>query len=167
MDEKQILKMVGETLTNKKKPVTIDIPVRNSIHKKLMDWGWLPKTKTYMISPILVGNRYRVSSVAIGLPDDTFDNGVLDFAKAWQAVNDHTEDFIYIVAVCIQNREKEPSNRLLKKLRWINDEDFFKLLDVSLTQAGLPSFMKSIVLIKGQSVLNVPEPAVIPAKEQE
>lgn len=159
----------GDTITEKSTPVNISIRPKNWIHKILMKKGFMKSERVYDITPILVGNRKRVSAIAVRLPKDTFENGKLNLVKAWQAINDHTDDFLTVVAICIENRKQEPSKELINKLRWMPDEEFMKLLDASLTMAGVPNFMKSIVWISGQSVLNVPEPipTAKPAKEQD
>jgi len=153
----QALSLVGEVITEKSKSVTIKVKPDNLIEKLLMKIGLMKTERVFEISPILVGNRYRVSSVANKIPEDLFDKGRISETKAWKAVQEYTDYFIYIVAVCIQNNKKEPSKALLKYLRWVEDREFFDLLDKSLTLAGVELFMKSIILIKGQSVLNVPE----------
>lgn len=167
MQEQDILRKVGEALTQKDKTIEIEIKPAGKLQKLLMKKGFLKSKKVFKISPILVGNRYRVSAVAVNLPKDIFQNGKVNLTKAWEAIQKHTDDFIYIVGVCVQNTEKEPSKRLLRSLRWMDDQQFLKILDASLSQAGVTSFMNSIVLISGASVLNVEEPAANPAQEQE
>lgn len=169
MDINDILSKAGDAITEKSTPVTIKIRPKNWLHKLLIKKGFMRPEVIYDITPILVGNRERVSSIAVKLPKDTWANGKLNTMKAWQAVNEHTKDFIYVVAVCIENKPSEPSKALIEKLRWMPDDEFMKLLDASLTMANVPSFMRSIIWISGQSVLNVPEsiPTVKPAKEQD
>jgi hypothetical protein len=169
MNIQDTLSLAAETVTEKPKEVPVKIHPKNWLHKFLMKKGFMKSIKIYEISPILVGNRKRVSSIAVKLPKDTFEGGILNTMKGWQAAFDHTDDYLYLVAVCIENKKAEPSKALIEELRWIPDPEFMKLLDASLTMAGLPNFMKSIVWISGQSVLNVPEPekTVIPAKEQD
>ncbi|WP_133575170.1 hypothetical protein [Pedobacter metabolipauper] len=169
MNIQDTLSLAADTLTEKTKQVEITIRPKNWLHKYLIKKGFMKSTKIFEITPILVGNRKRVSSIAVRLPKDSWDNGILNTMKAWKAVDDHTDHFIYVVAVCIENRKAEPSKALIEELRWMPDPEFMKLMDASLTMAGLPNFMKSIVWISGQSVLNVPEPenTVKPAKEQD
>ncbi|RQO70289.1 hypothetical protein DBR43_19910 [Pedobacter sp. KBW06] len=167
MKEQELLRKVGEALTQKDKTIEIEIKPAGRLQKLLMKKGFLKSKKVFKISPILVGNRYRVSAVAVNLPKDIFQNGKMNLTKAWEAIQKHTDDFIYVVGVCIQNTEKEPSRKLLRSLRWMDDQQFLKILDASLSQAGVTSFMNSIVLISGASVLNVEEPAANPAPEQE
>lgn len=167
MQEKDILSLVASTLTEEAKTIEIDIVPSTWLQKLLIKKGFLKSKKVYSIKPILVGNRYRISSVANRLPGDTFENGKLNLSKAWEAIEAHTEDFIYVVAVCIQNDRNAPSKRLLESLRWMDDKEFLKILDASLSQVGVTSFMNSIILIKGANVLNVQDPDVTPAAEQE
>ena len=133
-----------------------------------MKIGLMKRQRVFEIYPILVGNRKRISANAcFVLPENLFTDGVLDISKAWEVINKRTDDFVYIVATCIQNNKKEPSKHLIDFLMWIDDQQFFKILDQSLSLAGIESFMKSIILIKGSNVLNVPELAVIPATDPE
>ncbi len=163
----QALGFAGEVITEKSKSVTIIVRPGNLIEKVLMKIGWMKTERVFEISPILVGNRLRVSALANKIPNNLFENGRISETKAWQAIQDYTDHFIYIVAVCIQNNKKEPSRHLLEYLRWIDDRQFFQLLDKSLSLAGIELFMKSIILIKGASVLNVPEKVAMTVTDRE
>lgn len=158
---------VGEVFTEKPKTVTIELRPLNWIECVLMKIGLMKRQRVFKIYPILVGNRKRISTNAsFVLPENLFIDGELDLEKAWQVVNERTADFVYIVATCIQNNRKEPSKHLIDFLMWIDDQQFYNILDHSLSLAGIESFMKSIILIKGSNVLNVKEkvakPAMIP-----
>lgn len=168
MTELELLQQEGETVTEKSKTITISNRPKNGIEKLLMKIGLMKRERVFEISPILVGNRLRISARAcFDVPENLFVDGILDLEKAWPVIKSRTDDFIYIVAVCIQNNRNEPSKRLLEYLRWTSDEEFFNILDKSLSMAGLKSFMHSIILIKGSSVLNVQEKDVTPVMDPE
>lgn len=163
----QALAKVARVFTEKSDPVIVPISPSNFLQRILMKVGLMKSRKVFNINPILVGNRFRVSEVANLIPNDLFENGRISETKAWKAIQDHTDHFIYIVAVCIQNNKKEPSKALMDYLRWIDDRQFFELLDKSLSLAGIELFMKSIILMKGANVLNVPEKAASHAADPE
>lgn len=167
MEKEDILKMVGETVAQSSKPVVFKIKPKNRLHRYFMKKGLMKSELIFDIQQITVGNRWRFSSKAIKLPKDTFENGKLNLLKAWEAVHNHTDDFLYIAAVCIQNDDREPSKSLIKNLRRLPEGKFLELLELSLNKSGVINFMKSIVLIIGESVLNVQDLDVIPVKDQE
>lgn len=157
-----ILAQVGKTVIQQPKTVEVDIRPTNWLQKLLMKKGFLESKKVFTIHQISVGNRFKISPIALKIPDGLFSSKVEE-GELWKAINDHTEDLIYVVAVCIQNREKEPSKALLKFLRSIDDAKFYELLDASLSMAGVPNFTKSIILIRGQNVISAKDADVTPA----
>lgn len=154
---------VGEVYTEKSKTVTIELRPLNWTESLLMKIGLMKRQRVFEIYPILVGNRKRISTNAsFVLPENLFIDGELDLEKAWKVINERSDDLVYIVATCIQNNRKEPSKHLIKFLTWIDDQQFYNILDKSLSLAGIESFMRSIILIKGSNVLNVQEKVATP-----
>jgi hypothetical protein len=158
----KILAEVGRTVVQQPKTVEVDIRPKNWLQKLLIKKGFLKPNKVFTIYPILVGNRFRISTVALNIPDAIFSPNVEE-GEIWKAIKDHTNDLIYVVAVCIQNNKKEPSKALLDYLRWIDDAKFYELLDASLSMIGVPNFTKSIILIRGQNVISGKDADVTPA----
>jgi hypothetical protein len=167
IEQLESLIKAGEAITEKSELITVIIKPKNWFEKLMMKVGLMKRVKVFEISPILVGNRFRVSTVALKISNDIFTDGKVDVNKCWEAIRLHTDDYLYVVAVCIQNNKNEPSKALIEYLRWLPDNQFFRLLNTSLSMAGLPSFMSSTLLIKGSNVLTAPEKDAIPAKEQE
>lgn len=149
---KNILAQVGKTVIQQPKSVEVEIKPKNWLQKLLMKKGFLKSKKVFTIYPISVGNRFKISPIALKIPEGLFSQKVEE-GELWKAIKDHTEDLIYVVAVCIENRRREPSKALLNFLRSIDDEKFYELLDASLSMAGVPNFTKSIILIRGQNVI--------------
>ncbi|KEQ31184.1 hypothetical protein N180_02750 [Pedobacter antarcticus 4BY] len=166
MDKKEILRLVGESNTDLPKEFIVNIRPFGIFQRLLMKIGVMKKQRVLEISPILVQNRWRVSTKAVGLPEDLFVNGTFQLNKAWATIKDHNEDFIYIVATCVQNDKREPTKALKDFIRWLPENIFLDMLDVSLSMAGVPNFMNSIILINGSNVLNVKEPDASPATTQ-
>jgi hypothetical protein len=153
----KILSQVGKTVVQEPKIVEVNIKPKNWLQKLLIKKGFLPSKKVFTIYPVLVGNRLRISSKALNIPDGLF-SSQMEEGEIWKAILAHTDDLIYAVAVCIQNNKKEPSKGLLNYLRWIDDAKFYELLDASLSMANVPNFTKSIILIRGSNVISAPEP---------
>jgi len=167
IEQLEALIKVGETITDKSETVTLIIKPKNVFEKLLMRIGLRKRIKVFEISPILVGNRYRISSIALRITQDIFTDGKIDINKCWKAIRQHTDDYLYVVALCIQNNKKEPSKALIEYLRWLPDAEFYRLLNASLSMASIPGFMNSTLLIKGSNVLSVPEKVAKPAKDQD
>jgi hypothetical protein len=168
LEEAIAAREVGEAFSDKPKAVTITIRPLNWKERLLMKIGLMERQRVFKIYPILVGNRKRVSANAsFVLPADLFTDGLLDIGKAWPVIQERTDDLIYVVATCIQNNREEPSKHLIDFLTWIDDVQFYNILDKSLSMVGVQSFIKSIILMKGSSVLNVKDPVAITAPELE
>jgi hypothetical protein len=159
---KAILAQASKAVIQQRKPIEIDIKPTNWLQKLLMKKGFLKSKRVFEIAPILVGNRYRISGVALKIKAGIFSPGFTN-EELWKAIQEHTDDLIYVVAVCIQNNKKEPSKGLLNYLRWIDDDKFFELLDASLAMLGVVNFTKSIILIGGQNVITAKDADVTPA----
>lgn len=157
-----ILAQVGKTVIQQPKTIEVEIRPKNRLQKLLMKKGFLKSKRVFTIYPISVGNRFRISPIALKIPERLFSKQVEE-GELWKAIKDYTEDLIYVVAVCIENRRKEPSKALLNFLLSIDDEKFYELLDASLSMAGVPNFTKSIILIRGQNVITAKDADVKPA----
>lgn len=153
MDENEIYKKAAESFTEKPTlEVEVNIEPENRWHKLLMLLRIKPKTIKYTLRPTLVGNRVRIASRALLFPKEAFKSGnVLN--ELWELSIDNNEDLIYIAAVALQNDRNEPSEFLLKELKWVDDKVLFGILDKSLSQIDLQSFMKSTILIVGTEMM--------------
>lgn len=154
MIEKDILSLAVDTLTEKPLKVSIAVKPNSKLDIMLMKLGLKKKVISYTIRPLVVGNRKRISVRSLRIPNDFLKDGLV---KALMDT-EYIEDCIYAVAVGIQNNRYEPSNRLLKFVEFqFNDTDLYNVLDAIFGKIDLQSFTKSIILIKGSNVLNVPE----------
>ena len=155
-----ILSSAVDTLTEK--PVTIEVPVKpnGKLDRFLMKLRLKKKTISYVIRPLRVGNRKRIASRSLHIPDDFLKQGLVKALMDPQFI-DHC---IYAVAVGIQNNRDEPTDALLKFVEFqFDDTDIYTALDAMFGRIDLGSFTKSIILIKGSNVLNVPEADVMSA----
>jgi hypothetical protein len=157
-----ILAEVGKAIIQEPKTVEIDIKPTTWLQKLLMKKGFLKSKKVFTIDQISVGNRLRVSTRALKIPDGLFSK--FDQGEVHGAIKDYTDDLIYVVAACIENKEKEPSKALMRFLRWeTTDAKFYELLDASLSMLNVPNFTKSIILIRGSNVISAKDADVTSA----
>jgi hypothetical protein len=126
--------------------------------KVLIKYGRKQKPKEFHefeIRPMLVGNRYRISTRVEGIPEEVLKT---DFVKLLMTPAYITIG-IYCAAVGIQNDEHEPDEELLNIIRYqFDDTDLFHALDKIFKTIAVKDFINSIILMKGTSVLNVQEP---------
>lgn len=165
MPQKNVLSRVGEVITDQSKSLTINIVPANFIHQLLIGMRLMKSTITYKITPILVGNMFRVSTRAVKIPKVLFTQEY-DIADIHEVADSYKEDLLYILAVCIQNNRDEPSSQLLNSLKWMKQSEFSTLLEYALLELGIRDFMKSIILIRGANVITAKDADVKPAKVQ-
>jgi len=158
MEEQEILSKAAEAVIGKHSGIEInfDVEPKNLLDKVLLRLKLRkPKTLNYQLKPLLVGNRLRIAAKAVNFPKS------FDFTHWMQLIYDtslrYNEDLIYITAVCIQNDRYEPSQVLLRELKWLNDSEFRRILDLALSQLDMQSFIQSIILISGADVLSAKE----------
>jgi hypothetical protein len=158
MEEKVLITHSTDILTAKPVFIQIDCYPQNWWERLLVRCQLRPVQKVYELRPILVGNMYRIASVVNQLPADLME-GDLNTAIR-QAVTQHVDKVIYVVAVGLQNNKKEPKKELLATIR-----NEFTALDMALVmehimaQLNLGSFLHSIVLAKGMNILTKTSPA--------
>lgn len=136
-------------IDQKLKAEFVDIPLipKNIIDRLLIRCKIKKKVARYALRPMLVGTRVRIAQRARSIPEINLGNNNTDaFMKASVSTKN---DLGYIAAVAIQNNRNKPSKILLDRLRHIDDDLFFQILEKSMSTMQVESFMKSIALIKG------------------
>lgn len=150
IDEKDILSRAAKSFADESlQKVILPVEPKTRLGRILTNLG-LRKRKelVYHLRKIKVGNRKRIAARAVKLPSDIFSSSNI-IRSFFHAGNDFTDDLIYITAVALQNDRHEPSEELLDALRWLDDDDFFTILDKSLSTLNIQAFMSSIALIVG------------------
>lgn len=156
MEEKEILKGVAETITEKPKlTITIDVKSRTWLDRVL----FRPKARVFVVKPTTVASMLIVSGKA-GL----MNAGLIQAAQLSEenripallaAINANIRDVVFAVATIIQNNGEEPDKKLLKWL--LKHTDALDLAEIIVPVFGstyMQAFFNSIVLVKGtESVL--------------
>jgi hypothetical protein len=153
MLEQKIYENIAAAITDKPK-LTLDIAVRNRtwIDKILRR----PKVRTFKIYPCLTGNMYRIAGVASKLPEEV--TGLTEETVALSIMNTNFDDIVYIVAAIIQNNRKVPSQKLQNFIKDnFDNQDIFACIYAGLANANMSSFLNSIVLMRGSSLILKPQ----------
>ncbi|WP_256013108.1 hypothetical protein [Desertivirga xinjiangensis] len=154
MEEKNVLSNASGILTDSASDrLEFTIEPKTFLDKLLVKLRLKKKQiMSYELRPILVGNRYKIACKALNIPSSILESGIM--TAIMKGSHDHTDDFIYIAAVAIQNDRNEPSKELLEELRWVDDKTLAVLLDKALSTIDVQAFMKSIILILGAEILS-------------
>lgn len=159
----ETLSRVGDVLTEK--PIVRQVPIRpkNNFERFLMNIRLISNKRILTIYPISPGNVIRVASKVILIPDDILNQDVIKIL--FNGSYEHGDKLIYIAACAIQNDENEPTEELVKFLKYkTSNKIISEILDDVFFQLDTQSFIKSIILMRGLNVLNVPEQDVQNAK---
>lgn len=164
-EEKEILKKVSETVTEKPL-LTFDVDIKptgdfKKLHQWLIDRKLRPSKRYFIIKPQRVGNVYRIAGRAVSfnvdgliddkgnIPDELDKVGVLI-----KLMVDYGQDIFYIVAAAIQNDDQEPSEALIKIVRnEFEMLDLLKVLRVAVGNYNITAFIHTIALITGVDAL--------------
>jgi hypothetical protein len=161
IDENDVLKKVGEAITEK--PICIEF----NLDKPLTENG--EKVLKYSLKPIKVGNMYRIATQVRQIPDELLKELRIDaLSVIMDAIFDHIDKLIYIVAVGLQNNADEPDEGLIQLIRKEFDIiDIVKVYNAIMVQMNLKGFITSIILIKGADILKISDERKMSPKSQE
>jgi len=116
--------------------------------------GILPKSYKFEIYPLYLGTLAKISKIMVDMEfaekvtADTFQTtGIETMAK-------HTTDLLNVVALAIHNKESKPPKRISKILRkHATPTELLALITFVVTQMDVQDFMKSIISVKGMSLI--------------
>lgn len=116
--------------------------------------GIRPKTFKFVLYPIYLGTLQSISRIMV---DMEFAEKVTqeNFQKTGiETMAKHTEDLIQIIAIAIHNKEGKPNKRISKILRQhTTPTELLALLTYVVNQMDVSGFMKSIISVKGMSLI--------------
>lgn len=154
MDENKIIEQAVDTNTDKPFPVEITRKDLSAIDRLLILLRLEPAIYKFIVAPVTVGNFERIAKTVRQIPDDIFQKGLL--TGLMQVGDQHIDKYIYIVAVGLRNKKKEPSKRFLSllksELQW---QEIAYLYDQIMKRVGLLHFMNSTISIKGADILKM------------
>ena len=148
MEEKEILSAIADTFTDKPRH-EFEVPITNFTW---WDRILFRKKRKFTIYPCVVANSVRIAGRVVLLPDEIKQGDVgSDINKI---IHEHSRDIIYIVACAIQNNRYEPEKWLIDFIaNNFTNEQLYLPLYYSLDAVGMQSFLNTIVLAKGVTIL--------------
>lgn len=111
-----------------------------------------PTSRQFTIYKTRVCNMGRAASIAHLMPEITGNIATLEDLTgiAMPIIKAHRANILRLIACCIQNNHKEPSQLLIRFLdRNLNAEQMSEILGICLMNSGLQSFLSATMLIKG------------------
>lgn len=116
--------------------------------------GIMPKVYRFVLYPLYMGSLTKISKIMVDMEfaekvtkDNFQEIGIETMAK-------HTDDLIQIVSIAIHNKEGKPNKRISRILkRYTTPTELLALLTFVVNQMDVSSFMKSIISVKGMSLI--------------
>lgn len=113
-----------------------------------------PRVYKFVIYPIFLGTLEEISRIMVDMEfaekvtkENFQETGIETMAK-------HTSDLIEIVAIAINNNKGKPNKRISKILRQhVTPTELLALLTFVVNQMDVSNFMKSIISVKGMSLI--------------
>jgi hypothetical protein len=147
------LSAAGKALTEEPTRITITVTPINALHRKLQQWGLCKRKREYFLYPVKTGTLYRLSELLLSIDNKDFED-VEDLNKVYAAIMKHQKKLIRCIAIAIHNRKSLWTPMLEKTLlRELSVQDIFTIVLVVRKCMHTQSFISSIVLLKGASIL--------------
>jgi hypothetical protein len=113
-----------------------------------------PKTYKLHIYPLYLGTLTRISKILVDMnfAEKVTQNNFQEIGINTMAT--HTDDLIQLVSIAIHNKEGNPSKRVARILRrHTTPTELLALLTIVVRQMDVSNFMKSIISVKGMSLI--------------
>ncbi len=149
MNGNDIQKKAVAAMTGKTKKVTMRVNRLTWLHRLKLR----PKERGFQIGHLSPGNLMRISGLLLEIGFDA--NKPDAWREALRCMHQSMPDLIKICAIGISNCKEEPPEKLLEFIT--NDTDYPSVFNVFVaitSSLEIKSFMTSITLIKGVSLLN-------------
>lgn len=164
--EKETLQKVSDTTTDKPVTIEVDIYPQTRVQAFLQRWGVLPKKRVFLLKPIFLGTMLRISKLLLTLdmklPEKDGTPGFNHLEANYEAISQHAGTMAKIVALAIQNTEKEPDGKLERfVMNNFTSKEMMSVLIAVLNQMDLKNFMISIISVRGLNVLETRKAASV------
>jgi hypothetical protein len=151
----EVLSTVPGTYLEKPITLEVDIAPVSKWHAFLQRRGWSLIKQRYEIRPIYLGSLVKISELLLKIED-----GVLDsnnpLGTTYMVATKHSEDLARIIAIAIVNREKDPPESLVRRIKHnFTCTDLVKCLEIVLQQMNITGFMRSIISVRGMNLLKM------------
>jgi len=154
VNEDKVNKEVVDTILQEGIDFFIEYNAPNILRRR----GILPKSKKFVIRPLVMGTLIRVSKIMVDMKFTEKVSSENFTTQGMEMMAGHTNELIDIIALAIENRESRPNKRLTKLIRKnATPQEIVELINVVVSQMDVGNFMKSIISIKGVSLLQKEE----------
>lgn len=152
MERKDALRAAGAAITQKPVRITVTIPPSGKLHALAQFIGLMPKSQTFQVRPITLGNMIRISSLLVAIDDDIANT----IKKGFDSVTKYGDKIVEAVSIGLHNQKSEPPDYLKSFVaNNLTAPELADVLAVILKQLHIQDFINSIVLIKGLNVLDL------------
>lgn len=142
---------VTDTVLQQPVDITIKVNKQNLLHKLKI----LPKSKTFKVSPILMGTLLRISKIVDTIDSIDPNSQKQLFHLSLDLIATNTDKLIEVLALAITNTKAIPKSSLKDFLFWnLTADEMYNLLQIILGKMDVMPFTNSIILIRGVSLTN-------------
>ena len=149
-EERKVKKEAVDTLLQEGIDFFVDVD-RPGLLRRI---GIRPKVYKFVLYPIYLGTLERISQIMV---DMEFAEKVTkeNFQEVGiETMATHTDDLLDIVSIAIYNTEGKPNKRIKMILkRYTTPTELLALLTYVVAQMDVQGFMKSIISVKGMSLI--------------
>ncbi len=154
VDEKELKKKAIETLLQEGIDFFVDVDRPGPLRRLGLPFGIWPKSFKFVLYPIYLGTLQVISKIMVDMEfadqvtqENFQEKGIETMAK-------HTDDLLNIVSIAIHNKDGKPNKRIKKILKsHTTPTELLGLLTYVITQMDVSGFMKSIISVKGMSLI--------------
>lgn len=154
-EKKKILEQVPSTVFQEGVDFFIDVNNPGILHRL----GLKRKSRYFTIKPIFLGTLTAISGeiLQMGILDKkNLEENPFDFSL--EQVVKHREKLINIIALAIHNKPGNPPKELMKFLEHnLTVNEMLQVLNIVIRQMDVSNFIKSIISLRGMSLLNPEE----------
>ncbi|MEI5984436.1 MULTISPECIES: hypothetical protein [Sphingobacterium] len=130
--------------------LTIDRPLKRSLIDYILRREPKIKKESFEITSTKLGVRIRYAQIMRKMDSFTMSESVDMMSLGLFLSSEHVENLVYAMAVLVVNDPfKSPPKWLCEQLKKMNEVEFNLLKDVLLKALDMPSFIQSIVILKG------------------
>jgi len=127
---------------------TVEVAHPNLLHKLKI----CKPAQDFVIYPIKLGTLMKIARLLTGIRMDENNKNFLE--AGIKAIAEHKDKMVAIIGLAIENRNREPSRKLIK---FLNDNldasEALKLLTVVIKQMDIQDFLAFMVSIQGMNLL--------------
>lgn len=161
---KDILSSTTDTLLEKPVVLEIDRLTLTWWERIAIRFRLIKAKRIFVLKPATLGTMIRISKLVLKIDGNTYRDKTL-LEGSYSAFEQHGHDLAQIVALALNNRKEEPSNKLIDFiLNNLTGKELLSVCKLVLQQLDVASFMSTIISVRGMSLLNTEE--IIASGEQ-